>query len=172
MYPDHILTNQQVDVKKRKMTNSERPTVAFILSLIAGIFILLGGGAMTMISSWMGNFGNGMMGGYGGYGGMMGGSGGWGGMMGPGFGMMGGLGYGFGLFGLLGLIFGAIVLISAFMVNSKPEQHSTWGMLIIIFSVLSIFGSAMGGFGIGLILGLIGGILAMTWKPPATQGKP
>jgi hypothetical protein len=24
----------------------------------------------------------------------------------------------------------------------------------------------MGGFGIGLILGLIGGILGITWKPP------
>jgi hypothetical protein len=136
------------------MTEVEKPGAAFILSLIGGIFILLGGGAMTMLGSWIGNYGYGMMGGYG-----------WGGMMRPGFGMMGGLGYGFGFLGLLGLIFGAIVIISAFMLNSKPEQHSTWGTLIVIFSVLSIFGSAMGGFGIGLILGLIGGILAITWKP-------
>jgi hypothetical protein len=32
-------------------------------------------------------------------------------------------------------------------------------------ALLSIFGSAMGGFGIGLILGLNGGMLAITWKP-------
>lgn len=83
-------------------------------------------------------------------------------MMGPGFGMMG---LAFGALGFLGLIFGAIVIISAIMLNSKPEQHSTWGTVIIIFSVLSIFGSAMGGFGLGLVLGLIGGILAITWKP-------
>ncbi len=63
------------------------------------------------------------------------------------------------------MIFGAIVIISAVILNSKPEQHSTWGTLIVIFSVLSVFGSAMGGFAIGLILGLIGGILAITWKP-------
>ena len=138
------------------MTEVERPSTAFVLSLIGGIFILLGASAMTMLGSWMGNYGYGMMGG---------GYGGWGGMMRPGFGMMGGLGYGFAFLGVLGLIFGIIVIISALMLNNKPEQHSTWGILIIVFSVLSIFGSAMGGFGIGLILGLIGGILAVTWNP-------
>lgn len=149
------------------MTEVEKPTTAFILSLIAGIFILLGGGAMTMFSSWGSNYGYGMMGGYSGYGGY----GGWGGMMRPGFGMMGGFGYGFGYLGLVGLIFGLIVIISALMLNNKPEQHSTWGILIIVFSVLSVFGSAMGGFGIGLILGVIGGILAVTWKTPTSGRK-
>lgn len=130
----------------------DKPTTAFVLSLIAGVFILLGGGMMTMISSWIGNYGYGMMGRYGG----------WGGMMGTGFGMMG---LGFGALGLLGPVFGAIVIISAVMLNNKPEQHQTWGSLIILFSVLSIFGSAMGGFGVGLVLGLIGGVLAITWTP-------
>ena len=61
------------------------------------------------------------------------------------------------------------MIISAFMLNRKPEQHSTWGILIVLFSVLSMLGGAMGGFGVGLVLGLIGGILAITWKP--TQPK-
>jgi len=121
------------------MTNDERPTAAFILSLVAGVFIILGGGMMSL-------FGYGFMG-----------------MMGRGFGMMG---FAFGMMGFLGLIFGVIVIISALMLNSKPQEHTTWGTLILIFSVISIFGSAMGGFGIGLILGIIGGILAITWKPP------
>lgn len=133
------------------MTN-DKPTAAFILSLIAGVFMLLGGGMMTMIGSWVGRYGYGMMGRFGG----------WGGMMGTGFGMMG---LGFGVLGVLGLVFGVIVIVSALMLNSKPEQHQTWGSLIVLFSVLSIFGSAMGGFGVGLILGLIGGVLAITWKP-------
>jgi hypothetical protein len=151
------------------MTEMEKPSTAFILSLIGGVFILLGGGTTSMVSNY-GNYGYGygMMGGYAGYGGY----GGWGGMMGPGFGMMGGLGYGFGFFGVLGLIFGIIVIISAVMLNSKPSEHATWGTLIVIFSALSIFGSAMGGFGIGLILGLIGGILAITWKPAKALPAP
>jgi Na+(H+)/acetate symporter ActP len=64
-----------------------------------------------------------------------------------------------------------IVIISTFMLKSKREQHSTWGILIVLFSVLSMFVGPMGGMGIGLILGLIGGILAITWKPdqPKTQ---
>jgi uncharacterized protein DUF6114 len=129
----------------------EKPTAAFILSLLAGVFILLGGGMMTMIGSWLGNYG------------MMGQYGRWAGMMGTGFGMMR---FAFGAMGVLGIVFGAIVIISALMLNNKPEQHQTWGSLIVLFSVLSIFASTMGGFGIGLILGLIGGILAITWKPP------
>jgi len=142
------------------LTGTERPTAAFVLSLVAGVFIMLGGGMMSMIGSF------GFAGMMGGYGGMMGG------MMGyPGYGMMGG--FGFGMFGLLGLIFGIIVVISAIMLNSRPEEHTMWGTIIVIFSVLSIFGSAMGGFGIGLVLGIIGGVLAITWKraPTPTQSK-
>jgi hypothetical protein len=55
--------------------------------------------------------------------------------------------------------------------NSKPQEHTTWGIVIAVFSVISIFGGAMGGFGIGLVLGLIGGVLAITWKPTETQMK-
>jgi hypothetical protein len=129
------------------MAQVDRPTTAFIISLVAGIFIILGGSMMSLL-------GYGFMG-------MMGRYGGFGGMMGPGFGMMG---FAFGMMGILGLVFGVIVIISAIMLNSKPNEHSTWGTLILIFSVLSIFGSA-GGLGVGLILGIIGGILAITWKP-------
>jgi hypothetical protein len=149
------------------MTEEERPTAAFVLSLISGVLIVLGGGVMSMFGYWLG-------------GGYPGGYGGWGyGMMGPGmmgygypgygYGLMGGFGYG--LFGILDLIFGAIVVISAIMLNRSPREHATWGTLIVIFSVLSIFGGAMGGFGIGLVLGLIGGVLAITWKPTETRTK-
>jgi hypothetical protein len=151
----------------QELAEVQKPEAAFVLSLIGGIFILLAGGAMTMFGSWVGNYGYGMMGGYGGFGGMMGY--GYPGYR-YGYGMMNGLGYGFGLVGILGVIFGIIVIISALMLNRKPEEHSMWGTLIVIFSVLSIFGGTMGGFGIGLILGLIGGILAIAWKPQ-TQPK-
>ena len=139
------------------MSSTEKPTVAFVLSLIGGLLVLLGGAVRSMIGFyWFG----GMMPGFGGR---------WGGMMGyPSFGMLRGLSL---LSGLLGLVFGVLIVVSAIMLNSKPQAHTTWGTLIMIFSVLSIFGG-MGGFGIGLILGLIGGVLAITWKPtPTTQPK-
>jgi len=146
------------------MSAEEKPTVAFVLSLIGGIFILLGGGMMSMVGPF--GFG-GMMNGYSGYGGY--GGYGWGMMgrysYGPGFGMMGGYGFG-GIFGLAGIVFGIVVMVSSLMLYNNPIDHSKWGLLILIFSVLSIFGSAMAGFGVGLILGVLGGILALTWKPP------
>ena len=143
------------------MPETERPTTAFILSLLGGIFILLGGGMMFMMGTY--GFG-GMMNGYWEYG-MMGGYG-WG--YGPGFGMM--RGYGFtGIFGIAGVLFGVVVIVSALMLYNNPVDHARWGMGILIFSVLSVFGSAMAGFGIGLILGFIGGILALTWKLPTKK---
>ncbi len=145
----------------------KKPTAAFVLSLLAGIFIILGGAMRYMMSSLIGSYGS-----YGGFGGMMGGYGGYGwfgGMMngynGYGYGMMRGLGFMFGLMGILGLVFGVIVIISALMLNRRPHEHTTWGILILVFSVLSVFGSMMGGFSIGVLLGLIGGVLAITWKP-------
>ena len=90
-------------------------------------------------------------------------------MSGYGYGMMRGLGFGFGLMGVLGVVFGIIVIVSAVMLNSRPNEHTTWGILIVVFSVASLFGSMMGGFGVGVVLGTIGGVLALTWKPPTSE---
>ncbi len=82
------------------------------------------------------------------------------------------LGSGVGLFefgviltGVVGVLAGIIVILAAVMLVKRPKKRLTWGSLIILFSFFSIYGAAMGGFGIGLVLGLIGGILAVTWKP-------
>jgi len=141
------------------LSEVEKPTAAFVLSLVAGALIVIGRSMMSMMSSFW-------------FGGMMSGYRGWG-MMGypgyQGYGMMSGLGYGFGIMSILGMAFGVVVIISAIMLNRKPQEHTTWGTLIIIFSALSIFGGAMGGLGVGLILGLIGGVLAVTWKPSGAK---
>jgi hypothetical protein len=68
--------------------------------------------------------------------------------------------------GTLGLVSGIIVLLSGVMMRIHPEQHTIFGVLVLVFSVLSFFG--FGGFIIGAILGIIGGIMAMTWKPSPT----
>lgn len=48
------------------------------------------------------------------------------------------------------------------MIYNQPSKTSTWGALILAFSIVSLFG--MGGFFFGAILGVVGGILALTWK--------
>ncbi len=136
--------------------SEDKPTTAYILSLIAGILIVLGGAMSSVFIGMMGQYGL------------------WRGMMGPGmmggYGMMGFPWWGFGMaFGIAGLVIGIIVIISAIMLNSKPKEHKTWGIIILIFSILSVIGG-MGGFGLGLILGIIGGALAISWTP--TKSKP
>jgi hypothetical protein len=69
-----------------------------------------------------------------------------------------------GTMGLFGLVSGVIVLASAVMLLAKPSQRRTWGVLILVFSVMSFLG--LGGFILGAILGIAGGILTLMWKPP------
>ncbi|MGA2664572.1 MAG: DUF6114 domain-containing protein [Nitrososphaerales archaeon] len=67
--------------------------------------------------------------------------------------------------GAVGLVSGFIVFASGFMLRLRPDQSAVWGLLVLIFSVLSFFGS--GGFVIGAILGIVGGVMTLRWKRPA-----
>lgn len=69
--------------------------------------------------------------------------------------------------GAIGLVSGVVVIISGAMLRSSPSQRTLWGALIVVFSCLSFFG--IGGFIVGAILGIIGGIMALTWKPAAAR---
>jgi len=115
----------------------------------------MAGGSMSMM--WFTYGYSGMMGGFWG---MMGG------MMGGYRGMMGGIGIPFGLMSgisFIGVLSGIIVIIGALMLSVRPADHVTWGTMILIFSLISFLG--MGGFFIGAILGIVGGALALSWKP-------
>ncbi len=65
--------------------------------------------------------------------------------------------------GAFGLISGIIVLASAVMLQANPGRRRTWGVLILVFSVLSFLGT--GGFVVGAILGIVGGVTTLRWKP-------
>ncbi len=65
--------------------------------------------------------------------------------------------------GLFGLATGAIVLASSMLLIAMPSQSKAWGALILVFSVLSLLG--LGGFLVGAILGIVGGVLTLRWKP-------
>ena len=113
------------------------PSAAFILSLIAGLFVILGGLVVAAVAAAFTFFA-----------------------------------YGIGaIVGLFGIIWGVIILVGAFNLRSNPRSHGTWGAIILVFSLISWFG-AFGGFLIGFLLGLIGGIMAITWEPAQLQPQP
>jgi hypothetical protein len=64
-------------------------------------------------------------------------------------------------YAVIGAVFGIIVIVGAILIY-KPGREVFGGVLVLIFSLLSIL--AGGGFTIGLILGIIGGILGILKK--------
>jgi len=63
---------------------------------------------------------------------------------------------------IVSIVFGAIVMGGAILMFKKPLQTSQWGVIVLVASALSFIG--MGGFMIGGILGIIGGVIALTKK--------
>ncbi len=120
------------------MSNIERPTAAYALSLIAGILIIINGAVVGFIPGLITSI--------------------------PGVSAVPGFVWGIlYLVSIVGIVFGIIVLLSAVMLYRNPLSKTTWGVLILIFSILSIV--VGGGFLIGMILGIIGGALGLAWKP-------
>jgi hypothetical protein len=130
------------------LSNEQKPTLPFALSLVSGILTLIGGLTVTYLGLWRFDF------------------------------MERVVRYRFvlaaqpgyfppfiSLFGALGIVFGVIVIASAVMLYKQPAQHQIWGLLILVFSALSIFGG-MAGYLLGLVLGIVGGALAVAWKSP------
>jgi hypothetical protein len=59
------------------------------------------------------------------------------------------------IIGIWIIISSVIVIVAAQKLNEEPMEHTKWGTIIIIFSIV----------GIGSLLALIGGILALTYNP-------
>ncbi len=111
----------------------EKPSTAYGLSLVGGIFILLGGIVFMLLGTGFGYY------------------------------------YWYGTFillimGVVGLVMGIIVVIGAISAYNDPKSRQAWGAAILVMAIISLFVAA-GGFIVGFILALIGGILFMTWKP-------
>ncbi len=75
------------------------------------------------------------------------------------------IGWGFAVyfaFGAWCLISSVLVLVFARKLNANPMEHKKWGALILVFSII----------GLGTLLGFIGGILALTYKPIPAGAAP
>jgi CDP-diglyceride synthetase len=137
------------------MAYNQGPITAFILSLIGGILILITG---IVGLAWFGAAGP-----------YWGGFGGWmSGMMGGYHGFFGGGEYGFfAVLSLLGLVSGVLIIVGAIMLRSRPQDHLVWGVLILIFALVSF--ADMGGYLIGALLGIAGGALAISYRPGSSK---
>jgi hypothetical protein len=62
---------------------------------------------------------------------------------------------------VVGVVFAAIVIIGAILIYI-PGKETIGGILVIIFSIFSII--VGGGFILGLVLGVIGGVLGLRKK--------
>jgi hypothetical protein len=115
--------------------SEKRSSLAFPLSLVAGMLIIFGSILSLLFFanfqiSPMGRMRGGMMGWWGG----------------PGF--MGGW------FFALPLISGILVVVGAIMMNARPQETTTWGIIVLIFSIIGFTG--MGLSILGAIIGIIG----------------
>ncbi len=68
-----------------------------------------------------------------------------------------------GALAVFGMVCGVIVALSAVLLRFKPGHRQTWWILMLVFSVLSFFG--FGGFIVGAVLGIVGSIMTLRWKP-------
>src|SRR6266480_2794911 len=114
------------------MSVPPKPVAAFALSLVAGVFILLGSAVMSMFALGVPEM-------------MMA----W---------MLGSVP----VLAAFGIASGIMVILGSVMLYTRSAENHLWGAIILTFSVVSILGS-MGGLLAGLVLGMLGGILALTW---------
>jgi len=123
-------------------TAPKRAMAGFVISFIAGIFIILGGLALVALQSFINSVIDII----------------------PMPVTIPGIGFAesvFATIGAIGLVFGIIVIVGAFLIY-MPGKEIIGGIIVLIFSIISIV--AMGGFIIGMILGIIGGILGLLKK--------
>jgi hypothetical protein len=73
------------------------------------------------------------------------------------------LGGGLVVIGSVEAVLGLLVLLFGILLYVSPESHVIYGILVLVFSIVSLIG--LGGLFIGFLLGLIGGILGIVHRP-------
>lgn len=118
-----------------------KPTGAMVLSVIGGFFILLGGVALLFLGALVGALLSGLS------------------IVPLGADPVAMLN----TLGALGILFGLIDVALGVVMFIKPGLSKILGAVVLVVSLASIV--SLGGFFLGLILGLVGGIMALIWKP-------
>lgn len=70
-----------------------------------------------------------------------------------------------GIEGLQATIIPIILVLLGVLVMLMPEHRIFYGVITLVVAVYSLIGANLGGFFIGMLLGSVGGILAVAWMP-------
>ncbi len=62
------------------------------------------------------------------------------------------------------ILSGILVLVSAVVMSFRTHQYAAWGTIILVFSVVGLFAGGNFLTGVGSVLGIIGGLLAITYR--------
>ncbi len=124
----------------------EKPTAAFVLSLIGGIIYLIVGLLVAAAAAFIGGMA---------------------GLAGYGF-----AGMAVAVVGAVGLISGILMVVGAAMMNSSDTSRVRTGSILVLVFLLIGALFTVGGFVIGFVLALVGSILGLTWKPSMPMAPP
>jgi len=128
---------------------SDRPTAAFVLSLIGGICYLVVGILLASASAVLGSVAGSLVPGLGGV---------------------------FVVFLSVGLVSGLLMLVGALRMRSNDKSRvRTGSVLVLVFTLVGALFTA-GGLIVGFFLGVAGSIMGLVWKPhekpaPAAAGS-
>lgn len=110
----------------------EEPTAAYWVSLVGGALGVVASFVILGIAAWLASLASNIFANY----------------TGPSPTLIGAI-------GIWGLISSVVVVAGAMNLKDDPWEHTKWGVIILVFSVI----------GLASLLGLIGGILALVYKP-------
>jgi hypothetical protein len=78
----------------------------------------------------------------------------------------------FGQEGYLSYLLPIILLICGALVWVTPAQRLFYGIIGLVTALYSFLGLNLGGFGVGMLIGIVGGALAIAWGPPRAPAAP
>ena len=78
-----------------------------------------------------------------------------------------------GIGGVFGILIGALLIACGLALWFSPAHKTFYAIAGLLLSLLSFIGTNLGGFFIGMLLGIVGGSLAFAWTPgPVSEAEP
>ena len=78
-----------------------------------------------------------------------------------------------GIGGVFGILIGALLIACGLALWFHPVHKTFYAIAGLLLALLSFIGTNLGGFFIGMLLGIVGGSLAFAWYPgPAPETEP